>query len=109
MTVMSSENAITYILDLLLQHCTEVRFASLLSGGFITAIAVNPPEKKLANQTSVRFRAVKKRIQQVLRAYCPNIYCVPVYITSLRAGNLFWLFHLASTTKWVQRCFGFLN
>ena len=27
------------------KHCTEVRFASLLSGGFITAIAVNPPEK----------------------------------------------------------------
>ena len=29
-------------------HCTEVRFASFFSGGFITAIVVNPPEKKLA-------------------------------------------------------------
>ena len=32
---------------------TEVRFASFLSGRFITAIVVNPPEKKLAKQTSV--------------------------------------------------------
>ena len=30
------------------RHCTEVRFASFLSGGFITAIVVNPPERKLA-------------------------------------------------------------
>ena len=34
-------------------HCTEVRFASFLSSGFITAIVVNPPEKKLAKRTSV--------------------------------------------------------
>ena len=27
-------------------HCTEVRFASFFSGGFITAIVVNPPEKE---------------------------------------------------------------
>jgi hypothetical protein len=30
-----------------------VRFASLLSGGFITAIVVNPTERKLAKCTSV--------------------------------------------------------
>ena len=30
-------------------QCTEVRFSSLFSGGFITAIIVNPPERKLAN------------------------------------------------------------
>ena len=34
------------------KHCTEVRFASFLSGGFITAIVVNPPEKKLEKRTS---------------------------------------------------------
>ena len=34
-------------------HCTKVRFASFLSGGFITAIAVNLPERKLAKCTSV--------------------------------------------------------
>ena len=34
-------------------HCTEVRFASSLSGGFITAIVVNPPEKNLAKCISV--------------------------------------------------------
>ena len=32
---------------------TEVHFASFFSGGFITAIVVNPPEKKLAKRTSV--------------------------------------------------------
>ena len=31
--------------------CTEVRFASFFSGGFI--IVVNPPERKLAKRTSV--------------------------------------------------------
>ena len=33
---------------------TDVRFASSLSGEFITAIVVNPPESKLAKRTSVR-------------------------------------------------------
>ena len=33
---------------------TEVHFASLFSGGFITAIVVNPPERKLAKRTSVQ-------------------------------------------------------
>ena len=34
-------------------HSTEVRFTSFFSGGFITAIVVNPPERKLAKRTSV--------------------------------------------------------
>ena len=37
-----------------LKQCTEVHFASLLSGGFITAIVVNSPEKKLGKRTSVQ-------------------------------------------------------
>ena len=36
-------------------HRTEVRFTSFLSGGFITAIVVNPPERKLAKRTSVHW------------------------------------------------------
>ena len=36
-------------------QCTEVRFASFLSGGFITAIVVNPLERKLAKRTSVHW------------------------------------------------------
>ena len=37
---------------------TEVRFASFLSGEFITAIAANPPERKLAKRISVhRFKS----------------------------------------------------
>ena len=34
-------------------HCTEMRFASFLFAGFITAIVVNPPERKLAKHTYV--------------------------------------------------------
>ena len=36
------------------QRCTEVSFASFISGGIITAIVVNPPERKLAKRTSVQ-------------------------------------------------------
>ena len=34
-------------------HCTEVGFASFLSGGFTTMAVINPPEKKLVKRTSV--------------------------------------------------------
>ena len=34
-------------------HCTEVRFAIFLSGGFTTMAVINPPERKLAKRTSV--------------------------------------------------------
>ena len=30
-------------------QCTEVRFASFLSGGFTTMEVISPPERKLAN------------------------------------------------------------
>ena len=33
-----------------------MRLASFLSGGFITAIVVNPPERKLAKRTSVQWK-----------------------------------------------------
>jgi hypothetical protein len=39
-------------------QCTEVCFASFLYSGFITAIVVNPLERKLAKCTSVQW--VKK-------------------------------------------------
>ena len=37
----------------LVHNCTEVRLAGFISSGFITAIAVNSPEWKLAKRTSV--------------------------------------------------------
>ena len=37
-------------------QCTEVRFA----GGFITAIVVNTPERKLAKRTSVQCAYFRK-------------------------------------------------
>ena len=38
-----------------LRECIEVRFPSLLFGGFTTMTVINPPEKKLANRTSVEW------------------------------------------------------
>ena len=38
-----------------INHCTEVRFASLFPSGFNTVIVVNPPERKLAKRTSVQW------------------------------------------------------
>ena len=40
--------------------CTEVRFASFLSGGFTTMTAINPPEKKLSKRTSVQCESLNK-------------------------------------------------
>ena len=34
-------------------QCTEVRFASFLSGGFTTMVVINPPERKPAKRTFV--------------------------------------------------------
>ena len=36
-------------------QCTEVRFASWLSGRFTTMAVINPPERKLAKHTSVHW------------------------------------------------------
>ena len=53
-------------------QCTEVRFASLLSSGFITAIVVNLPEKKLGKRTSVHYPAIAcTTIRWVLRLESP--------------------------------------
>ena len=38
------------------------RFASFLSGGFITAILVYPPEKKLEKRTSVQWSEIENTI-----------------------------------------------
>ena len=37
----------------MLTHCSEVCFASFLSGGFTTMAGMNPLEKKLAKRTLV--------------------------------------------------------
>jgi len=37
----------------LLDVCTEVRFASLLSGGITNMAVINPPKRKLTKRTSV--------------------------------------------------------
>ena len=38
----------------LLDQCTEVRFATNLSGGFTTIAVINPPERKVAKHISVQ-------------------------------------------------------
>jgi hypothetical protein len=39
---------------LIIGHCTEVHFASLLSSGFTIMAVINPPESKLAKRTSMQ-------------------------------------------------------
>ena len=51
-----------------LYQYTEVCFASFLSGGFITAIVVNLPERKLAKRTSVRCFVTK-----IVLTYCTEV------------------------------------
>jgi hypothetical protein len=38
-----------------IEKCTEVLFASFLSGGFTAMAVINPPERKLAKRTSVKW------------------------------------------------------
>ena len=54
------------------KHCTDVRFASLLYGGFITAIVINPPESKLAKRTSVRCTAGTQHRKKMNHASCSD-------------------------------------
>ena len=51
-------------------QCTEVRFASFLSGGFTTVAVINPPEKKLANRTSVQWLKLSLTILVVSKIFC---------------------------------------
>ena len=46
---------LSYVLQVSSLHCTHVRFASFLSGGFTTMAVINPPERKLAKRTSVHW------------------------------------------------------
>ena len=53
-------------------HCTEVRFASFLSGGFTTMAVINPPERKLAKRTYVH---CVRRLRLARRQPSPSL-CV---------------------------------
>jgi uncharacterized membrane protein len=45
--VLLHRNFVTFYFCASRNQCTEVRFANFLSGGFITAIVVNPAERKM--------------------------------------------------------------
>ena len=47
-------------------QCTKMRFASFFSGGFITAIVVNPPERKLEKRTSVQWLEIYRHFSMKL-------------------------------------------
>ena len=62
---------------------TEVRFASFLSGGFITANVVNPLERKLAKCTSVQccvFRLFTKAMKYIALLLTKGVICVTLYV-----------------------------
>ena len=45
-----------------MKQLTEVRFPSLLSGGFTTMAVINPPERELAKRTSVQWQFFYREI-----------------------------------------------
>ena len=67
---------------MILDPCTEVCFASSLSGEFITAIVVNSLERKLAKRTSVPWKD-KASVNQ-LRKSLPKSKTL-VYLTKITA------------------------
>ena len=76
-------------------QCTEVRFASFLSGGFITVIAVNLPERRLAKRTFVHcpeliFYIMKSRDQT-------SVLLSVIESRNLRQLCFFWI-HFISLT-----------
>ena len=81
-----------------------MHFASFLSGGFITAIVVNPPERKLAKRTSVQFSKVDNTCY--LRAYCHDIYTVPLKVQLIHflQCNSINLGHLTPNKSWKYKC-----
>ena len=64
------------------RQCTEVHFASFLSGRFITAIVVNPPEKKLAKHTSMQCTAMWCHIDKNHKYKTNLISSLPIWSTS---------------------------
>ena len=52
-----------------IKECTEVRFASFFSSGFITATEINPPERKLAKRTSVEWVTLESVLILVATVY----------------------------------------
>ena len=56
-------------------YCTEVRFASFLTGGFTTLAVINPPERELAKHTSVHCIAGLTNAKNALNYFkCIDIY-----------------------------------
>ena len=56
-------------------QCTEVRFASFLTGGFTTMAVLNPPERKLSKRTSMQCTAVQIYNVMVERCMEGRYFC----------------------------------
>ena len=63
-----------YFVLALLSNCTQLRFASLLSGGFTTLALIDPLEKKLANCISVNWCSTDFRGK--IPSICPLFECL---------------------------------
>ena len=60
------------------EQCTKVHFASFFSSGFITAVVVNPPKRKLGKRTSVQCLE-RSQILGLWPQTCPTFsqFCLP--------------------------------
>ena len=71
------------ISQIAIPECTEVRFVSFLSGGFITAIVVNPPERKLEKRTSVEWSIFLQDIKVSFIIYVCIYDCLRIKVYGL--------------------------
>ena len=94
-------------------QCTEVRFASFLSGGFTTMTVINPLERKLAKHISQQYVSVDQRAGRNLNGFSFRffeIFCkvsnqklYTVRMKFRRKSRFFFDSHLKSnTTKYVD-------
>ena len=67
----------SYAFAKMILQCTEVHFAHFLSGGFITGIVVNPPERRLAKRTSVHW------LTPVWRAKVPGFTIIIIAVNGV--------------------------
>ena len=84
-------------------HCTEVHFARFLCGGFITAIVVNPPERKLCSkqENDKNQHYSTEPIMSLIKTIFISIFSIP-YLIELKFCEISCLGHGLITSKYLR-------
>ena len=84
-------------------NCTEVRFASLLSGGFTTMAVTNAPDWKLANRTFVNCLEFTCIVigWNICTQLLVGSYKMKIYLTRFRSSTLLFQPITGQQTSWI--------